>query len=460
MKGEELLKFESVKKWIESLDRSARRRGKKGLTKNAKSMRLGRMWTYTNDGKLNPDNLLEEAREDIDKAGKRLDDYFNQKIKDGVSWNTAVTNVGFLRGFYTHNDLTFPKRWGVPKRKVSKVSKRDGNDGTALYDYDGEKGEVVFKNGTLQHFVQNLNFRDQTIALCLLSTGADATDVLKLNVGFVKDGKGDISKVKRFFWHSNREKDGIEFKVFVSEEATAFLKRYVEQERSGASDNEPLFVQAEREYTRKSPRTGEVESVSAGGRLDAHALSINFREASKKMGYTKKGLANPFRPKRFRHWFRTACSIANVDEGYTMAFMGHANNMSASYLERNKGLFEMEYVKVEPFVTVFGVSKSQVTEMTEAMTELKGEVSVLSKAGEIVSEKITSLEKENAELKHELKVIKDFQKRLDVIITNIDLLEEAFQRIRDEKEAKLLVEADEAERERQSEILDKDKKKK
>jgi integrase len=409
VKGEELTKYQSVKSWLESLDASAQRRGKDGLTHEAKRMRLGRLWEYTAEGKISPDMLLEEAKEDIDKAGKRLKDYFDAKLESGTSHNTLVTNVGLLRGFYTHNNLVFPKKWGVPRRKVSKVSVRD--EKTALYDYDGDKGEVVFKNGTLQHFVQNLNFRDQTIALSLLSTGADATDLLNLNVGFVKDGKGKLANVKRFFWHSNRAKTGEEFKTFFSEEATAFLKRYVEQERAGASDDEPLFPKED------------------GERLDAHALAMNFRAAAGKMGYTKDRVTNPFRPKRFRHWFRTACGIAHIEEGYTKAMMGHANDVSAGYLERNKGLFEMEYVKVEPFVTVFGVSKNQVTEMSEAMTELKGEVKVLSKADEVFAEKITALEKENASLKA-------FQKRLDFVVNNIDLLEDALRQIRKEREEK------------------------
>lgn len=400
VKGKELLKYQSVKNWLESVDAQAQRQGKDGITQAAARIRLGRLYEYTNNGAISPDELLKEAKADIDKAGKRLKNYFDDTIARGISHNTLVTNVGLLRGFYTHNDLVFPKRWAVPKRKVSKVSQRD--EKTALYDYDSEKNEVVFKNGTLQHFVQNLNFRDQTIALCLLSSGADATDVLLLNVGFVKDGKGKISQAKRFFWHSNRAKTGEEFKTFFSEEATEFLRRYVEQERTDASDDEPLFPKED------------------GERLDAHALAMNFRASADKMGYVKDKVTSPFRPKRFRHWFRTACGIAHVEEGYTKAMMGHANDVSTGYLERNKGLFEMEYVKVEPYVTVFGINKSQVNEISQELQELK--------------DTTVQLSKENAELKHELKAVKDYQKRLDFLVDNIDLLEDVLRQRRKERE--------------------------
>ena len=459
MKGEELFRFESVWKWFESLDQSALSRGKAGLSDSAKRVRLGIFLRYTNDGKINPDTLLEEAKKDIDKAGERLNQYFQERVKSGISWNTACTEVSFLRGFYTHNNLFFPKKYRIPKRKVSKVSKRDSK--TEIYGYDEENGEIVFRNGTLQHFVQNLSFRDQTIALCLLSTGADATDLLKLNVDFVKDAKGDISKVKRYLWHGNREKTGTEFKVYFSEEATEFLKRFVEQERSNAIEDEPLFAKEDSE------------------RLDAHALAMNFRVGAKKMGYTKKGQSSPFRPKRFRHLFRTACGNVNVDAGYTMAFMGHASNVSASYLEKSSGLFLKEYIKVEPYVTVFGVNKAKVTEMTEEIEGLKSEVGVLAEAGKIIQNRTMSIEERNTELEKSVKSLSvevaDLRETLESAYDHIEKLTPiletfnefaempAFQewqrRMWEEKEEKLRVEAEEATRKERAEIMRREKKK-
>lgn len=381
LKGEELLKYKSIQTWLNSLDQMAVQRGKDGLTKNAKAMRLGRMWNYTNKGILNPDELLKEAQENIDNAGKRLKEYFIEK-KAKTSHNTAVTSVGFIRGFYTHNDVSFPKKWGSPRPIVSKVAKQD--EKTSLYQYNEKNDEIEFKNGNLQHFMQNLNFRDQTIALGLLSTGADATDILNLKVGFVKDGFGDVSNKKRFFWHGNRAKTGQPFKTFFSEEATQFLKRYVKQERVNASDDELLFSK-----TNDEPYT-------------AHLLSINFRNAAKKMGYTKRGQASPFRPKRFRHLFRTACAIAQIDNGFTMAFMGHASDVSSGYLEQNSSIFEKMYVKIEPLLTVFGTSKSQVNEMSREISGLKDELTLVVEGNKGVTEKTAQLENEIKELKEQL----------------------------------------------------------
>lgn len=409
IKGEELLSFASVKKWIISLEQCAVNRGKP-FTSEAKRQRLGRLLEFTTFSQLDPDQLLAEAKIDIDVTGKRLTDYIQHKVKKGVEWNTAVTNIAFIRGFYTHNDVVFPKRLGTPDRKVSAVSKRDTK--TEIYGYDEENGEIVFHNGNLQHFVQNLNFRDQTIALCLLSTGADAADLLKLKVHFVKDAKGQILKVKRFLWHDNRAKDGVEFKTFFSEEATQFLKRYVEQERSSADDKEYLFAKED------------------GSQLPTHALAINFRVAATKMGLAVDDESNPFRPKRFRHLFRTACSNAGIDNGFVMAMMGHASDISAGYLEKSDGLFLKEYVKVEPYLTVFGVNKGAVTELSEEVNSLTTRQSEMEKTVQDSKDKVIDLyskleEKTNQvnTLESEVKRLKEKTDFLDKYIGLTDVVE-------------------------------------
>ena len=89
------------------------------------------------------------------------------------------------------------------------------------------------------------------------------------------------------------------------------------------------------------------------------------------MGYMVNDESNPFCPKRFRSLFRTACGIDNVESGYVMAMMGHSSNISATYLEKSNGLFLKEYLKVEPYVTMYGVDKSQITLINENYDDLK-----------------------------------------------------------------------------------------
>jgi outer membrane murein-binding lipoprotein Lpp len=177
-------------------------------------------------------------------------------------------------------------------------------------------------------------------------------------------------------------------------------------------------------------------------RMDAHLLSISFRNAAKKMGYAKSRKQNPFRPKRFRHLFRTACGNAGIDNGYIEAFMGHSTSISAGYLEKGNGTFLQEYVKVEPYLTVFGVSKNQVTEMSEAMADLKSEVKVLTKSGEAVTDKVAALEEENTQLKTQIKNIYAYvHKNLDPLVDVVNAIadteegRELIKRINEEKQA-------------------------
>ena len=89
------------------------------------------------------------------------------------------------------------------------------------------------------------------------------------------------------------------------------------------------------------------------------------------MGYTRKDQTNPFRPKRFRHAFREACSAAQIDTGYAQAMMGHSSGVSASYLEKGEGSFLREYIRIEPYVTLFGVDRNGVTDLAETVQELR-----------------------------------------------------------------------------------------
>jgi len=339
----------------------------------------------------NPDELLAEG---VDSVMKRLTDYFlwltgeeveGLPVRDkSVSWNTACTLQSMIRGFCTHNDLIFPKRFKVPKRKRSAVSQRDSR--TPVYGYD-EDSEESYLNGLLPQFVSNLNFRDQTVAVCLLATGADATDLLNLKLAFVGDGRGRITSLPRIKWEGDRAKDGFPFRTYLSREATALLKRYIEQERTDADNDEPLFVK------------------EGGDSLTVQALRDNFRCAAERMGYTRKDQANPFRPKRFRHAFREACSAAHIDAGYTEAMMGHSSGVSASYLEKGEGSFLREYIRVEPYVTLFGVDRNGVTDLAETVEEQKVRVNDLEEKLSVSTDRFTEVYDRNCALEAKMNAV-------------------------------------------------------
>lgn len=437
LERKDLLEFESVKNWFDSLTRSAKRNGRDGLSKSVKSMRLGRMWEFTNEGKLNPDELLKEAKEDVNLTGKRLEDYFYAK-KKVTSHNTALTSVSYLRGFFSHNNIIFPRSMALPKKEEAKVATKDTK--TSFYDFDEETKEFVFKNGEIKYFMQNLPFRDQVIALGLLSTGADTKDLLNLNVGFVKDEKGQLCTKKRFFWLGKRAKTGQPFRTFFSEEATLNLKRYVEQERAEAKDDEPLFVAQKREYT-ISQGQYKGKKVTVSERLTTHAVSMSFRSSAKTLGYAKKrGEANPFRPKRFRHLFRTACAIAEIDKDYIKAMMGHTSDISGDYTEKDPAIFKKVYLKVEPFLTVFAGGDNRTK---KEVIELKNDFTKYSQRTLKLEAKVEDL---NEQLKSATELVYSFEPVLSTFsaIANTKEGQELINKIR---EAKIRQEMKEAQKE-------------
>ncbi|MBA7610665.1 hypothetical protein ES703_17877 [subsurface metagenome] len=369
---------------------------------------------YSTLSDLNPDELLTEGTE---PTMTRLTRYFLWLTGEEVegltgrdkpmSWNTACTLQSMIRGFYTHNDIVFPKRFKVPKRKRSDVSKRDSR--TPVFGYNEDSNES-YLNGLLTQFVSNLNFRDQTVATCLLATGADASDLLNLKIEFVQDGRGKITPLPRIIWEGNRVKDGFPFRTYLSREATNLLKRYIEQERADAGHKEALFVKEN------------------GAPLTVQALRDNFRSAAERMGYARTGESNPFRPKRLRHAFREACSVAQIDQGYAEAFMGHSSGVSASYLEKGEGSFLREYIRIEPYLTLFGVDRNNVTDLAETIEELKAHVSDLEEERALYTERFTEIYDRNKTLETRIREINEEQsenkKVFGIIMMALDALTE------------------------------------
>jgi len=66
-------------------------------------------------------------------------------------------------------------------------------------------------------------------------------------------------------------------------------------------------------------------------------------------------------------------TIINLTELYTNAFTGHKNHQGQDYSELSKAKLELEYLRVEPFLTVYGeVEESIEIKQDVRTTELYG----------------------------------------------------------------------------------------
>ena len=98
-------------------------------------------------------------------------------------------------------------------------------------------------------------------------------------------------------------------------------------------------------------------------------MTDSFHHASSKMGVLNDNTQNPYRPKRMRSIFSSACYQAKIDDGVRHIFMGHKNSVSEGYREMPPANLEQIYAKVEPFVSVFDEDKSQELAMTRQKSE-------------------------------------------------------------------------------------------
>ncbi|MHC3130137.1 MAG: site-specific integrase [Candidatus Bathyarchaeota archaeon] len=314
-------------------------------------------------------DLVTEAKEDVTITQECMDQFYqwlqNEKIEGyplrGKMMRESSANTrtyGYLRGFFVNVGIGFDKKW---KRRIPKVErpkqalKKDKV--YTFYDVDEKTMTIRFNRERMQQFLVNLKLRDVAITLALLSSSQDSGDLFKLNVGDIREQNGK----SRIFWEDNRGKTSVLFRTFLSKEATKFIRKYLEQERNHAEDKNPLFVYSR--YEKKKTKRVKVEKS-----MTPTNLSSIYRDAARKMGIKwENGEHNPLRPKRMRHLFRTACDTAGINELYTNAFMGHRNHQGQDYSELSKAKLELEYLRVEPFLTVYG----EVDESLEIKEDVK-----------------------------------------------------------------------------------------
>jgi len=345
--------FATIKKWKKQLKI---RSGDGELSES--TWRLSEYWMrmFLKQTGKTPDELIEEALSDNEKGEERLSELFSWVKSKGLDHNSAIPGVyGSIRGFYSRNKIN-TQGWISPKLKPKKVDLSDEKYPMFVKNEKSEKLDLNRK--LLQPFFRGLNTRDELIALCLVSTGLDDGILLKLTVGFVRDQ--DISN-DQLFLHSYRDKTGEQMKVFFSKEATKKLRKYVQEERFDAADDEPLFVNTlsdrkrkfKKIYERPYSRMDEY-SLPKGKVLSRMQLAVNFRLCAEKLGIKlEKAKQSPLRPKRLRKAFRSACQLAGIGDDMTKLFMGQTSSVSKTYLGKSKEELEYYYDMVEPFITIY-----------------------------------------------------------------------------------------------------------
>lgn len=368
---------------------------------------------------LSPDELIEEANSATDDAEDRLYNCFGWSKKQKLDHNSLIVGVyGNLRGFYSHNKID-TRDWHSPKPLPRVVEQTDAN--FPLFRPNKVTKKLELNLDLVLNFLRQLNHRDEVIAVCLVSTGMDIGDLVKLDLSFVRSQASH----ERIFVSNFRNKNGEWIKTFFSKEATSLLRKYIKQERVDANDSEPIFItsksERKKQFKLEHKRAFKIDSLDElpkGRRVDTRVVATNYRNAQDSLGiHLERGKQAPLRPKRFRHIFRQACQLGGVGDDMARVFMGQKSASSKSYQPKSREELEVLYEAVEPFVTVYSDPVA-----TDLEKQLENERLETKANFEIYKKEIESLKFSNKVFLTTLNKIQHQIPNLSVTVTDPDLL--------------------------------------
>ena len=289
---------------------------------------------FSEYSKMNPDELIAEGLKDSEKSEDRINDFFVKTTNHEITWsthkitfNSAAGGIyGSLRGFYTKNNVN-TVNWSSPRKQPSKVDNTDGN----YPMFTRQEGDNLDLNrDLLVKLLKTLKPRDEIIGMCLMTSGVDVSDILRLNMEDVNHQQLD-----RIFISFVRQKTGESGKTFFSKETSQKLRKFIDEERKDAKDADPLFV------------------TKTNRRLSSIQLAMTFKRAQKRIGIPVRSFEHsPLRAKRLRKLFKSAGTRAGLEDDIIRVFMGHSGQDSKTYLGKSREELEYYYEKLEPFVTM------------------------------------------------------------------------------------------------------------
>ena len=332
------------------------------------SLRLINFWMprYLSFHNKTPSELIALAKADPeDEVGETdLSDFYNfqlNEIKRKV--NYAFTGVwSVLRGFYSHNGV-LTKDWVSPRRETTETNRTDQD--FPMFEKVGKAWHI--KDDNIKPFLSHLSYRNQTICICLIQTGMDFEDLQQLTIGDVtRQPEEDY-----LYWTASRQKPPhIPFVSIFGRESSDMLRNYIKIHRAGAkSEDEPIFQadiverkdlwKKQNKWPKRKRLPFPDEDVPFAP-MTQTSLATCFRRVSANKLKIKMGAGKqqPYRPKRFRKIFRTACGLAQFDNDLIDAFMGHERTTSKKYLEMPREQIVELYKDVEPIITIYATISS------------------------------------------------------------------------------------------------------
>ncbi|WP_407356041.1 tyrosine-type recombinase/integrase [Methanolobus sp. WCC5] len=403
MNIQDMQEFKTIREWMETVNPRP----------NTKRNYLTGMVKYCRFTGLNPDELLQEADEDI-KAGilprerrikKRLISYRNWLDSQGLAINTKLNDMSGPRSFYKTFDHELPR---LPKWERAKPKE--------------EHLDIPTKED-IRQALQVCDLRNKAIILTGCSSGLSADEITNLKLDQFLKGYDDVTEICTLF--IRRGKSGQDFVTFLSPETTRTINQYIEyrnrdpmtcdKREHAQRDKQRTYGNAGYLFIKKQVPNDYLDSYDEELRkLDTDGLLKAYRTLSANAGIsTDKGIWNLVRSHNMRKFFNTTLKNAGFDSERVEYLMGHAlDGVKGAYYRADSEKLREMYLKFVPYLTIqkeLDVSKAkEYLEKVQENEKLRGEV-------------VThALERsELADMKRELEAQKKRQEDLNTILEKL-----------------------------------------
>ena len=327
------------------------------------------------------ENKFREYKEYLEKRGKRLN---GEPLKPSAV-TTLLTPVA---SFFRRNGMPLALMRGdwksTQQQQITQKTKTTKEDVKAMYSHG--------------------NTRDRALLLSLSQSGFSEADVSSFKIEEMQ-GLYMHPETEHFYIEKPREKTNEIQATCLSYEAMHDIKAML-QER-GNPQSGFLFVS---------------QTKGIGGQLEVRSINDAIKSLAEKAFNPEK--AKEFQTKSLRSFYNSALLRADIKSEVKDLMMGHGRKGARGHYDFDEQTIKENYAKVFEHLSINGLqTRSDIAKIKEELSATKVQF----------SDMLLKQEKENADLKREVKNLTDFAKSVKPLISDIDAIADFLKERREQK---------------------------
>ena len=343
MKSDNLRTDDIIIQWMNNIN----------ATKHTELSYLQAMQQYTEYAKLTPEELINEAEQEILSGmltrQRKLKGYligFRKNLQDKkLSDKTVQSRIGAVKSFYSSFDIQVPKLGGDRKKAITK----DCNN-------------KVPDKQDMQECLKVCDLLEKAVMLIGISSGLASNEIRNLKLKYFKSGYDPETDITTLY--VTREKTHTRFITFLSPECSKAIQDYLNfRDREDKAEGQKRKNQLEKQRTTEDSYLLIVRSVPdeylITGNEELRKLSENsiikmYRSIStKSRKNTESGTYNSIRSHTMRKYFNSTLINAGCDSFFCEYAMGHTlDDTRAAYFRASPEKLKEIYMKFIPYLTI------------------------------------------------------------------------------------------------------------